>query len=125
MKTNKLLQLIQQKRVMRSGGALPLPKAIEGNQGTCPEGYVKDKKGNCIPVYTGYKMPDATQVNSVSNTELSNTQIGNNAKSSNNWNQSARLINSYNDGTPNDTSYIYMEPHQSVYINTEIGRAHV
>lgn len=32
MKTDKLLQLIQQKRVMRSGGALPLPKAQSGIQ---------------------------------------------------------------------------------------------
>lgn len=30
MKTDKLLQLIQQKKVMRSGGALPLPKAQDG-----------------------------------------------------------------------------------------------
>jgi hypothetical protein len=32
MKTDKLLQLIQQKKVMRSGGALPLPKAQDGKQ---------------------------------------------------------------------------------------------
>ena len=30
MKTDKLLQLIQQKNTKRSGGALPLPKAQKG-----------------------------------------------------------------------------------------------
>ena len=33
MKTDKLLHFIQQKRFMRSGGALPLPKAQTGNKG--------------------------------------------------------------------------------------------
>lgn len=48
MKTDKLLQLIQQKKVMRSGGALPLPRAVTGNAGQCDPGYVKDAKGNCV-----------------------------------------------------------------------------
>jgi len=59
MKTDKLLHLIQQKRVMRSGGALPLPKAQQGmvdyyfntpkkpvkketQTGGCPTGWIKD-----------------------------------------------------------------------------------
>jgi len=36
MKTNKLLQLIQQKKFMRSGGALPLPKAQTGKSVYAP-----------------------------------------------------------------------------------------
>jgi hypothetical protein len=59
MKTDKLLHLIQQKKVMRSGGALPLPKAQQGmvdyyfntpkssvkkesQIGGCPTGWIKD-----------------------------------------------------------------------------------
>ena len=48
MKTDKLLQLIQQKKVMRSGGALPLPKAKTGIAEPCPPGLVKNAKGECV-----------------------------------------------------------------------------
>lgn len=54
MKTDKLLKLFQQKRVMRSGGALPLPKAQKGilvsSPPRCDVGYIWDSENQqCIP----------------------------------------------------------------------------
>jgi hypothetical protein len=49
MKTDKLLQLFQQKKFMRSGGALPLPKAQSGNKGQCPEGQMwSEELQDCV-----------------------------------------------------------------------------
>jgi hypothetical protein len=64
MKTDKLLQLIQQKKFMRSGGALPLPKAVTGNEGQCDPKteYWDPKLKRCIPrnnPFLQYNIQDA------------------------------------------------------------------
>jgi hypothetical protein len=75
MKTDKLLHLIQQKKVMRSGGALPLPKAVTGNEGQCDPKteYWDPKLKRCIPrnnPFLQYNMQDAYDYAKKYNLEL-------------------------------------------------------
>jgi hypothetical protein len=75
MKTDKLLQLIQQKKFMRSGGALPLPKAVTGNEGQCDPKteYWDPKLKRCIPrnnPFLQYNIQDAYDYAKKYNLEL-------------------------------------------------------
>ena len=68
------------------------------------------------------KNPYKSQVNSVNTLGITNKQLNSqDAKSNRAFNSYTRIIDDYDDGTPSDTSYMYVTPTENVFFSTAVN----
>jgi hypothetical protein len=78
-----------------------------------PSKLLDKYQGNTRPSQVNFPIADRSQINNVHARE---SGTGLNDK----WADASRVINSYDNGMPNDTSYTYMTPSESFFYSTKI-----
>ena len=121
----------QQREQMLAEKAQALQSFVPGMQGHSPEEEYTESEHNPFEetqeYYDGGEMygdppkknPYRTQVRARNNLTISNEQLNSkDANTNTKFDSSSMIIDDYDDGTPSDTSYMYITPTENVFFST-------